>query len=144
MAKTLEELPVYQRAVKFCAAITAILDIPALRRDRKLREQINSANDSITANMEEGFEQSTDRYFANFLFTSKGSLAEVLGRLKTARRKRHISQEQLDASTRDGEQLGKMLGGFIRYLNESDFKDRGRFKAKQPPRETGTSAPEEQ
>ena len=27
-----------------------------------------------------------------------------------------------------GEALGRMLGGFIRYLSRSDFKDRGRHK----------------
>jgi len=59
------------------------------------------------------------------------SLAEVLGRLKTARRKGCISQEELDGRLEAGEKLGKMLGGFIRYLKESDFKDRGRFKPKQ-------------
>src|SRR5688500_8079101 len=142
MTKKLEELPVYQRAVEFCAAITAILDLPALRRDRDLHKQIDTANDSITANMEEGFEQSTDRHFATFLFTAKGSLAEVLGRLRTARRKRHISDAQLVQCARDGEVLAKMLAGFIRYLNTSDFKDRGRFKAKQPPPEPGNETPQ--
>ena len=131
MAKKLEELPVYQRAVEFCAAITAILGRPALRRDRQLHKQIDTANDSITANMEEGFEQSTGRFFANYLFVAKGSLAEVLGRLKTARRKGYISQEELDGHLQTGEKLGKMVGGFIRYLNESDFKDRGRFKQRE-------------
>ena len=37
------------------------------------------------------------------------------------------------------EELGRMLGGFIRYLYRSGFKDRGRFKLRRdkPP----TSAP---
>ncbi len=95
MAKKLEELPVYQRAVKFCVAITEILSWPALRRDRDLHDQISEAADSITANMEEGFEQPTDRAFANYVFIAKGSLGEVLGRLRTARRKKHISAAEL-------------------------------------------------
>src|SRR5688500_9955185 len=108
MAKKLEELPVYQRALEFCAAVTAILARPALRRNRQLHNQIDAANDSITANMEEGFEQSTDRLFANYLFIAKGSLAEVLGRLKTASRKGYISQEELDDHLETGENLAKM------------------------------------
>jgi four helix bundle protein len=139
MAKKLDELPVYQRAVEFCTAVTAILGRPTLRRDRQLHNQIDTANDSITANMEEGFEQSTDRFFANYLFVAKGSLAEVLGRLKTARRKGYLSQEELDSHLEAGETLAKMIGGFIRYLNESDFKDRGRFKQKQTRSEIGDS-----
>jgi four helix bundle protein len=131
MAKKLEELPVYQRAVEFCVAITEILSRPALRRDRDLHDQISEAADSITANMEEGFEQPTDRAFANYVFIAKGSLGEVLGRLRTARRKKHISAADLSARERAGDELGRMMGGFIRYLHESDFKDRGRFKLKQ-------------
>src|SRR5687768_7609680 len=137
MAKKLEDLPIYKHAVDFCAAVTAVLARPALRRNRQLHKQIDTANDSITANMEEGFEQSTDRLFANYLFIAKGSLAEVLGRLKTANRKGCISLEELDKHLETGENLAKMIGGFIRYLNESDFKDRGRFKKRDRIRDSG-------
>jgi four helix bundle protein len=130
MAKKLEELPVYQRAVAFCAAVTALLANPALRRDRKLHEQIAEANDSITANMEEGFEQPSDASLVNYLFHSKGSLAEVLGRLRTARRKRYFADDELAPHLREGEEIGRMLGGWIRYLSASNYKDRGRFRAR--------------
>ncbi len=133
MAKKLDELPVYQRAVEFCVAVTEILSRPELRRDRDLHDQISEAADSITANMEEGFEQPTDRAFANYVFIAEGSLGEVVGRLRTARRKKYISAADLAARERAGDELGRMLGGFIRYLHESDFKDRGRFRLKQRP-----------
>ncbi len=128
MAKKIEELPVFQKALEFCAAVTAILDHPRLRKDRDLWEQINDANDSIPANMREGFEQSTDAAFAKFLYHSKGSLAEVLARLHRAHSKKYISSEELKPMVAIGEELGRMLGGFIRYLARSDFKDRGRHK----------------
>jgi four helix bundle protein len=128
MAKRLEELPVFQKALEFCDAVTAILGRPGLCKDRKLWEQINDANDSITANMREGFEQSTDAGFAKFLYHSKGSLAEVIARLHRAHSKKYISSEELKPMVAIGEELGRMLGGFIRYLARSDFKDRGRHK----------------
>ena len=84
MARKLEELPIYAKAVAFWSAVNATLDSSRLRRDRRLHEQISDANDSITSNMVEGFEQGSDRAFANFLTHSKGSLAEVLTRLKQA------------------------------------------------------------
>jgi four helix bundle protein len=132
MAKKVDELPLYQKAVTFCAAVLALLNRPGLRKDRGLHKQLDEANDSITANMEEGFEQSTDAAFANYMVISKGSLGEVLGRLRTARRKGYITQAELTACVGDGEELGRMMGGFIRYLSESNFKDRGRFKSKSP------------
>ncbi len=108
MAHKLEELPIYHKAVAFWSAVNALLETPRLRRNRKLHEQISEANDSITANMVEGFEQGTDRAFANFLSYSKGSLAE-----------------QLAPFLGPGEELGKMLGGFIKYLRNCGWNDRG-------------------
>ena len=73
----------------------------------------------------EGFEQGTDRAFANFLTHSKGSLAEVLTRLKQAYFKNYITEAELQAHLAAGEELGRMLGGFIKYLRRSGFRDRG-------------------
>ena len=66
--------------------------------------------------MVEGFEQGTDRAFANFLTHSKGSLAEVLARLKQAHFKKCITADELEPLLIAGDELGKMLGGFIKYL----------------------------
>ena len=129
MAHKLEELPIYNKAEAFWQAVNAILDTPRLRKDRDLHDQISEANDSITSNMVEGFEQPTDRAFAHFLTHSKGSLAEVLKRLKQAYFKHHISKEQLDPRICQGEELGKMLGGFIKYLRRSDWGDRGSHRS---------------
>ena len=125
MANKLEDLPIYHKAVAFWSAINAILESPRVRKDRRLHEQIADANDSITSNMVEGFEQGTDRAFAKFLTHSKASLAEVLTRLKQAYFKKYISEEQLKTQVTNGEELGKMLGGFIKYLRRSDWNDRG-------------------
>ena len=126
MAKKVDELPVYQRAVAFSVAVAPILNRPGVRRDRKLREQIAEALDSIEANIEEGFEQGSDRAFARYLTTSKGSAAEVAGHLKRARRKGYITLAEQEPLVATAEELGKMLGGFIKYLNNCDWKDRGR------------------
>jgi four helix bundle protein len=67
MAKKLEELTVYQEASEWWVAVTALLDRAAFRNDRKLRDQIADANDSITSNISEGFEQPSDRAFARYL-----------------------------------------------------------------------------
>jgi four helix bundle protein len=137
MAHRLEELPLYPKIQEFWHAVTAILGRPGLRRDRDLYEQIEEANDSINANMREGFEQPTDAAFANFVFISKSSLAEVLARVDDAHKKKHITEEELQDIVRLGEPLGKMMGGFIKYLCESGFTDRGRHHvAPRPPKPT--------
>ena len=116
MAHKIEELPIYAKVVKFWSAVNALLDKPRVRNNRDLHGQISRANDSIPSNMVEGFEQGTDRAFANFLTHSKGSLAEVLARLKQAHFKKCITADELEPLLIAGDELGKMLGGFIKYL----------------------------
>ena len=125
MAKRIEDLPIHSKVEEFWSAINAILDIPAVRKDSDLHDQIARANESIGSNMVEGFEQGTDRAFAHYLKYSKGSIAEVLKRLRKAYYRRYIARQELDARLAQGEELKQMLGGFIKYLEESDWKDRG-------------------
>jgi four helix bundle protein len=125
MAHHIEELPIYAKVVEFWSAVNALLDKPRVRNNRDLHGQISRANDSIPSNMVEGFEQGTDRAFANFLTHSKGSLAEVLARLKQAHFKKCITADELEPLLVAGDELGKMLGGFIKYLRRCGWGSRG-------------------
>ncbi|MEO5895031.1 MAG: four helix bundle protein [Vicinamibacterales bacterium] len=125
MARTLEELPVYAKAVEFDGAVSAILVRPGIRKDWNLRRQIAEASGSVVANIEEGFQQGTDKAFARYLTISKGSVAEVVGHLRRACRRGHISQIDIAPIADMADALGKMLGGFIKYLHQCDWKDRG-------------------
>ena len=126
MARTLEELPLYSKVLEFWKAVFAILNESRVRRNRRLFDQIDSANDSIEANMFEGFQQPTDSAFAHFVTISKGSLEEVRTRTRQAFRKRLVTEQQLQHIETLAEPLAKMMGGFIKYLQPSGFTDRGR------------------
>ena len=52
--------------------------------------------------------------------------AEAADLLKRARRKGYITLAEQEPLVATAEELGKMLGGFIKYLNNCDWKDRGR------------------
>jgi four helix bundle protein len=130
MARKLEELRVYQMGTAFAVAVDALLERPAYRRNRKLHAQTSDANDSITANISEGFEQATDAQFARFLSYSKGSVAEVIDRLTTATRRGYISTKELEERKRAGEILCRALGALMRHLDTCDYKDRGRYKSR--------------
>jgi four helix bundle protein len=125
MAKKIEDLPIYEKVMECWIAVNALLEKPSLRKDRDLLGQISRANDSISSNMVEGFEQGTDRAFASFLTPSKASVAEVRQRLKQAHLKRYITGSELEPVLVLGEALSKMLGGFIKYLRRCDWRDRG-------------------
>jgi len=116
---------VYGRTLAFGSAVSALVRTPTLRRKLKLCGQITSAADSISANIEEGFQQGSDRAFARYLIIAKGSLAETVGHLQRACGQGYISAAAVKPLVREGDELGRMLGGFIKYLHRSDFKDRG-------------------
>jgi four helix bundle protein len=125
MAKRVEELKVWQRAQGFWVAVTAILNRAGLQRDRRLREQIKDAADSILSNIAEGFEQPTDRAFAKYLFTAKGSTAEVRKRLLMACHHGYITKDEYASLDERGDEVARMTTGLIKYLLKSDRKDRG-------------------
>jgi len=131
MAHKLEELPIFGQAQAFCGAVSATLQRSRLRKDSDRYKQIADANDSILSNMDEGFEQGSDDGFAKYLYYSKGSVAEVMRRMRRACANGDVTSADITALTELSEPLGKMLGGFIKYLKRCGFKDRGRFKASQ-------------
>jgi four helix bundle protein len=141
MANRIEELPLYSKVLEFWDAVHAILESSNLRRNRKLHEQIDDANDSIDSNIREGFEQPSDAAFANFVFTAKSSLAEVIARTEEAHRKKLVTDDDLTRIQQLGHPLGKMMGGFIKYLAVSGFTDRGRHGVAPKPRQPSLPPP---
>lgn len=125
IAKNIQEFQVWHNAKAFGVAVNAILGRPTFSKDFDLRNQIRNALDSVTSNMEEGFEQPTDRAFAKYLYTSKGSTAEVCGRLRLACERQHLSEPELRALIESGDEILRMTTGLIKYLHRSNRKDRG-------------------
>jgi four helix bundle protein len=134
MAKKLEDLVAYQKAQRLDVAVSAILQRPCWRRFRTLHRQLSASVESIGANIEEGFEQPTDRAFAHFLGISKGSATETAGHLRRAVRRACVSAAEAAPLVSLAQEIARMLAGFILYLHRSDYKDRGRHKQNEPPR----------
>lgn len=87
IAKTLEELLVYQKALQMWDAVNAILKAPKLQQDLRLHSQIRDASEP------------TDRAFARYLFISKASAAEVRTRLLLAKKRGYIPEEMCKKAT---------------------------------------------
>ena len=78
VAKSVEELLVYQKALAACDEVSALAERSNLCKDFELRQQLNSAAGSIPANIAEGFGQQTDRQFARYLYFARGSSKRTL------------------------------------------------------------------
>ena len=128
----IEDFEVFKRAQELWNAVTAILARPAFGKDRDLRQELSDAADSILANLDEGFEQPTDRAFAKYVYTSKASNAEVRPRLKMAFDKQYITREELDAAHHLCEHVGRLANGLIAHLLRSNRKDRGIVRRRRP------------
>jgi len=125
MAKKVEELLVYPKAVRSVETISSLINRTDICKDFELRDQFREAARSIVANIREGFSQQTDRQFVKFLYYAKGSANEIRGHLDSALASKYISKADVDANDPIFEEISKMLSGLIKYLKESDRKSRG-------------------
>jgi len=127
-----EELDVWQLARQFAKEIhEAIKACENFEKDFRLKDQINGAAGSIMDNIAEGFERNGRREFIQFLSIAKGSAGEVKSQLYRALDKAYLTKENFDYLYLKADELGRKIGGFINYLNKSEFKGT-KFKPNTP------------
>src|SRR5436190_13215005 len=124
MAKCVEELVVYQKALAAAADISAIIQRPSFTRDPRLRDQLGSSSERVASLIAEGFEQSTDRHFAQYCYRSRGSCREARTQLVVAVQRRHLSESERVVVDIKLEEVAKMLTALIAHLEAEDRKHR--------------------
>jgi four helix bundle protein len=124
-AKCVEELVVFQKAIIASAEISAIMERPAWNRDLRLRDQIGSASERVVSAISEGFEQSTDRHFAQYLYRAKGSSREIRTQMIVAAQRRFVTESERVSVSNKYEEIAKMLRGLIRHLEAENRQHRG-------------------
>jgi four helix bundle protein len=132
-----EDLDVWKKARAFSKEVFQLTQTGAFAKDFELKGQINRSTGSIMDNIAEGFERGGRAEFINFLTIAKGSCAESRSQLYRGFDRNYYNEEKLNQMLANAEEIGKMLGGFISYLNKSEvqgtkFKDR--VKATQNPK----------
>jgi four helix bundle protein len=124
MAKNVEELKVYQKALLAAGEISAIIQRPSFNRELRLREQIGSSSERVASLIAEGSEQSTDRHFAEYCYRAKGSARETRTQLIVCVQRSHVTEAERIPVDRLYEEIGKMLNGLINHLERENRKHR--------------------
>lgn len=126
MAKRVEELLVYQKALEASAEISDLLRSEAFAKDVRLRSQIGASSERVVSVIAEGFEQKTDRHFAASLYMARGSSAETRTQLRIAERRCYVTIQTRLKLDEKYEEIKRMLTGLIRHLEKQDRKHRSR------------------
>ena len=112
------ELPLWKEAVDFAAEIYIFCERGKLKTDFRMKDQIRAAASSISNNIAEGFEYGNSKIFIRFLTYSKGSVGEVYNQFTILRRAGMIDLASYQYFSNKSLQIGKKIGGFIKYLKE--------------------------
>lgn len=132
MARTVQELQVFQRACEAADELFALFRESRLGRDRDLGAQLNRASVRVISDIAEGFEQKTDRHFAKYLYDARGRSAEIRAQLFLAWSRSYITGTERARVSALYEEVGRMLTGLITYLEREDRTHRGAKKKGEP------------
>jgi len=91
-------------------------------KDYPLKDQINKSSGSVMDNIAEGYDRKGNKEFKQFLAIALGSNGEVKSQLYKSLDRCYINQKDFDEFKIRNESIAKMLTGFIKYLNKTEFK----------------------
>jgi four helix bundle protein len=106
-----EDLIAWQKAREPTRVLYEVTRRGAFARDLGLARQIQRAAVSIMSNIAEGFERRGRREFQQFLFTAKGSCAEVRSQLYVAFDIGYLEESDFRRLLAQAEEVGRVVGG---------------------------------
>ena len=122
-----EDLESWKIAREVTKKIYQITSSGDFARDFGLKDQIRRSVVSIMSNIAEGFERDGNKEFINFLSIAKGSCGEARSQIYVAIDQGFISTEEFGWINDNLKLTGKLIGGFMNYLRQSELKGK-KFK----------------
>lgn len=111
-----EDLIVWQKSQDLAIDIYAVF---RTCKDFAFKDQITRATVSISNNIAEGFERSSNADFSRFLYFSLGSVSEVRSMLYLAIRLDFVDSDTSKLLLENTNQISKMLYGLINSMNKN-------------------------
>lgn len=116
MENSFEKLKVWQLAHKLVLSVYELTKSFPSDERFSLVDQLRRSVSSIPTNIVEGNERNTKKEYIQFLFISKGSLAETRYHLLLAKDLGYISEEKYNFLISTAIEISKMLSALIKYL----------------------------
>ena len=120
--KDVEQMEVWRKSREFTKEVYLIIRQNRFSRDYCLRDQICRASISVMSNIAEGFERGGSGEFIQFLSMAKGSIGEAKTHLYIAVDQEYIDKETFSRLNNMALEIGRMIGGLINYLRDSNLK----------------------
>ncbi len=119
MSKTnFKELLLWKLSKELAVEIYKLTTEGMFAKDYSLKDQIRRAAVSVPSNIAEGNDRGSDKEMIRFLYISKGSLAELITQLYIACEVDYITEAQLKKIEAKCNDIGAMIGKFIKVLSE--------------------------
>ena len=122
MAKSFEEMPVWQKARELVNFIYRLTMLDSFRKDFGLVDQIRRAAVSVMSNVAEGFERGSNTEFIQFLYIAKDSAGETRTQLYVALDQNYITAEEFKRGCSLCRDVSGQISGLIDYLKGSRLK----------------------
>lgn len=110
---------VWQKSMDLVTGIYDICRNGPLARDFGLRDQMQRAAVSISANIAEGYERGSRKEYIQFLVIAKGSAGELRCLLQIAQRLEYLDQNRSRELIAQATEISRMLKGLMVSLKEN-------------------------
>ncbi len=114
-----EKLILWKKTHTFVLSIYRITKSFPKEEKYVLIDQLRRSSSSIVANIVEGNEKKSKKEYLQYLYNSKGSLAETKYHLLLARDLGYLKKNDYSQLKTDADEIGKLLTGLIHYLSSS-------------------------
>ncbi len=116
--KTYQDIEAWQKARKLTNKIYWLTRQSEFHKDYVPTDQLRRACISVMSNIAEGFERDRTKEFIQFILYAKGSTGEITTQLIIALDQKYIDDNQCKELSDLANEIGKMLGGLIAYLQK--------------------------
>src|SRR4051812_31829206 len=107
-----KKLLIWQKGIRIAKKTYELTNQFPKKEQWKLAQQMQAAAVSISSNIAEGSQRTTNKDFANFISIARGSLAELETQWIIAEDLHYIDQAQYSQIMTDIEELSKMIRSF--------------------------------